>query len=146
MEPPAPNSIPSAADINVFNTLDEKHAVKNFLGKNLAQAEAMFRENFLHYQEDLFWMGPKAFCFYVLAAMNYLRSEQSSGDADAANTFRGCVEFQAEQHSGGIAPALPAIRECLRAMLDEIDRYDCDPDIYGDMAKKYQKLLAKLEG
>ena len=33
---------PSAEEINVFDTLDERHAVEVFLGKDLEQAECFF--------------------------------------------------------------------------------------------------------
>ena len=52
--------LPTAEEINVFDSLDERCAVKNFLGKNQEQAHSLFRENFLRYQEDLMWMGPIA--------------------------------------------------------------------------------------
>src|SRR6185437_15714897 len=57
--------LPTAEEINVFDSLDELDAVEHFLGKDLEQAQSLFRENFLRYQEDLMFMGPKAFQFYV---------------------------------------------------------------------------------
>jgi len=55
--------LPTAEEINVFDSLDERCAVKNFLGKDLEQARSLYRENFLKRQEDLMWMGPIAFRF-----------------------------------------------------------------------------------
>jgi hypothetical protein len=52
-------ALPTREEINVYNSLDEQWAVKMFLGKDLKEAEAMFREGFLSYQEDLMWMGPR---------------------------------------------------------------------------------------
>jgi len=41
------------------------------------------------------WMGPKAFGFYVTAAINYLRGVRiSDGDSDAASSFCGLIEFR----------------------------------------------------
>ena len=76
-------SLPTLADINVHDSLDERSAVEHFFGQDLLQAEVLFRENFLYYQEDLMWMGPRAFCFYVDAAIAYLLSPAASGDSDA---------------------------------------------------------------
>ena len=50
-------TLPTAADINVHDSLDEQHACQVFLGKSIDQAEALFRENGLFYQEDLMGMG-----------------------------------------------------------------------------------------
>ncbi len=79
--------VPSEADINVYDSLDERWAVGNFLGKTLQQAEELFRESAVTYQEDLQHMGPVAFRFYVPAFVSYLRSAVSSGDSYAVNGF-----------------------------------------------------------
>jgi len=137
--------LPTAEEINVFDSLDERHAVEVFLGKDLEQAEALFRENFLYYQEDLMFMGPKAFAFYVPAAIRYLLSAASSGDSDAANTFCGLVEFRLDHEPDAIAPVGPLIREGLLGMLGDFGRYGCDEAIYGDLAERYSALLSRLK-
>ncbi len=65
--------LPTAAEINVYDSLDERYACKNFLGKNLGEAEELFRENALHYSEDLEWMGPVAFRYYIRAYIDTSR-------------------------------------------------------------------------
>ncbi|MFM7315484.1 MAG: hypothetical protein ACKO5E_00925, partial [bacterium] len=81
------NRKPTEQEINVYDSLDERCAVKNFVGKSQQEAELMFRENFLTYQEDLMWMGPVAFAYYLVPAMNYLKSIHSNGDSDAVSCF-----------------------------------------------------------
>ena len=44
-------SLPTEADINIHDSLDERSAVEHFLGKDLNQAEALFHENFICYQK-----------------------------------------------------------------------------------------------
>jgi len=73
-------SIPSKKDINVYDSPDEKSAVENFFGKDLIEAESLFKENFLKYQEDLMWMGCKGFEYYIIAAINYLKSSKLEND------------------------------------------------------------------
>jgi hypothetical protein len=70
-------NLPTAKDISpAYGTdhedLDAKHARKNFYGKTLEEAELLFRQNALHYQEDLMSMGPAGFRFYVEAFTRYL--------------------------------------------------------------------------
>lgn len=137
--------LPTASEINVFDSLDEQHAAKHFLGKDLEQAEALFRENFLYYQEDLMFMGPKAFAFYVRAAIRYLLSAESDYDADAANTFCGLIEFRLDTEPAEIAPVGPLIREGILGMLENFERYTCDGAIYGDVAARYRALIPRLE-
>jgi hypothetical protein len=57
--------LPTAKEIDPYNSLDGQAAAEHFSGKNLAEAEALFRENSPHYQEDLRWMGPVAFRFFA---------------------------------------------------------------------------------
>lgn len=136
--------LPTAEEINVFDSLDERCAVKNFLGKDMEQARSLLRENFLHYQEDLMWMGPIAFRFYVPAAIHYLLSAEADNDADAANSFCGLIEFRLDHDAAEIAPAGPIIREGILGILKDFDRYGCVGEIYGDVAERYQALLSRL--
>jgi hypothetical protein len=136
--------LPSADEINVYNSLDERTAVKNFLGKDLEQARQLFRENFLCYQEDLMFMGPRAFCFYVPAAIEYLRSTESDGYPDGVNSFCAILEARLDQDDAEIAAAKTVIREGIVAILENLDRYGCVIEIYGDVASRYRTLLARL--
>ena len=136
--------LPTFDEISVYGSLDEQCAVDHFLGKDLAEAEALFRDNFIYYQEDLMWMGPSAFCFYVDAAINYLLALESEGDSDAASSFCGVVEFQNAHYAASISPAYARLRSAIDRILRDFDRYDCDPNIYGDVPKRYRELRAKL--
>lgn len=137
--------LPTAKEINVFDSLDERHAVEVFLGKDLEQAWSLFRENFLYYQEDLMWMGPKAFVFYVPAAIRYLLSAEADGDSDAANMFCGLVDFRLDCDATAIAAAGPIIRQGILGMLENFERYGCDGAIPGDVAARYRALLSRLD-
>jgi hypothetical protein len=139
------NNLPSRKDIVIHGDLDEEHAAKNFLGKDLEQAEAMFKDKFFYYAEDLMWMGPKAFCFYVDAAINYLLSKDANEDSDAVNSFLSAVSFQQEHHAEEIQPAYPRLKAAIETVLSDFDRYDCTPSIYGDLAGQYRELLNKLK-
>lgn len=136
--------IPTESQINVFDSLDERWAVKNFSGKSLDEAEALFRENFLHYQEALMWMGPVAFAFYAKAAMQYLLSAQSTGDSDAASSFGVLIQFRLDHEPESLTPIRIELCEFIRNLLPEICRFGCDPTIYGDVAGKYKLILEKL--
>jgi hypothetical protein len=136
--------LPQENEINVFDSLDERCAVKNFLGKDLKQAEALFREGFVGLWGDLMWMGPKAFCFYVSAAIDYLRSPESVGDFYAVTSFCGLIEFRLEYDSAEIEAARAVIRDGILAILQNFDRYGDGCEIDGNLATRYRKLLTKL--
>ena len=91
------------------------------------------------------FMGPKAFAFYVAAAIRYLLSAESDGHSDAANTFCGLVEFRLDHEPDAIARVAPLIREGILGMLVDFDRYGCDEAIYGDLVARYRSLLSRLD-
>ena len=88
-----PMSLPTAKEINPYDDLDGQYAEKHFLGKTLDEAEALFRESSITYQEDLMFMGPVAFRFYVQAAINYVESESARGDSDMISCLQGYWKF-----------------------------------------------------
>ena len=134
--------IPTREDINVYDSLDERAACEHFLGKNVDEAEALFRENFLKYQEDLMWMGPRAFNFYVQAAIRYLRSEVAIG-ADVA-MFLTDVEFRLDPEPRDLAPAARELFEFCQYVIDQWPRFQEDAEPYGDVLARYIKLRRAL--
>lgn len=143
--------IPTTSDINVYDSLDEQSAVKRFYGRSLEEAEQLFCDNFLSCQEDLFAMGPRAFNFYVLAAVRYLLSPDSNGDSDAISSFCSGLHLRAENvacplevdvHTGRDTPA--EVRSAIAAILGDFERFDVDESIYGDVRSRYKTLLKRL--
>lgn len=124
--------------------LDERNAVEMFLGKTADEAEAMFRQNFVVYQEDLSNMRVPAFRFYVLPAMKYLVSEFADGDSDAASTFCFVLEDRFRRDPEALAPIAEMVVGVIRQILEKFDRFDCSPDIYGDVPARYRNIVARL--
>lgn len=137
-------SLPTREEINVYNSLDEQSAEKHFLGKDLKQAKALFFDNFIYFQEDLLWMGPKAFCYYVDAAIAYLLSPDADEDSDAVSCFCGLIEFRMEHDLAEIQPALKKIHIAIEAILADFARYDDGLAIYDDLASRYRNLLQRI--
>jgi hypothetical protein len=67
--------IPSLIEISPTNllNLDEKAAYEHFFGKSLAEARHLF-DQARFYVDDLGWMGPVAFDYYVCAYIEHLNS------------------------------------------------------------------------
>jgi hypothetical protein len=138
------DQLPTTDEINVHDSLDERAAVEHFLGKSSSQAVEMFYDDFLTYQEDLMWMGPRGFCFYVRAAVEYLLSDDSLDDSDAVSSFCSLIEFKLKYDSDETASARPIIRNAIDFILGDFSRYGCNPGIYGDVAARYRHLLDQL--
>lgn len=68
-------TLPTASEINVYDTLDERAACKNYLGKSLVEVRQMLASGIGNYWEDLAWMGPKAFQYYLPTVIAYVQSK-----------------------------------------------------------------------
>jgi hypothetical protein len=143
--PKKPSPIPSRGDINVFDSLDEREACKHFLGKNLDEAEGLLRENFLYYQEDLMWMGPRAFTYYVHAAINYIHSDSASANSDTVNCLAGLFEFWFEHYRQELLLVAEPLAEVCRYILDHWIKFAVDPRIYGDLRARFVVLAQAFE-
>ncbi len=133
-------AIPSRADIDVHGSPDEAFAVRNFLGKSLDEAEALFRENSIYYQEDLLSMGPVAFRFYVRAAIRYVRSAHADGDSDIINCLAGILSFRQEHYPADLVPCAGLLGVFCDDVLKQFDRFHADPEIYPGLRERYQHL------
>ena len=81
-------------------------AAAHFLGKSIEEAELLFREDSARYQEDLMWMGPRAYEYYVEAARRYAASAHAADDAEFVDALAEIVRFrQWEQRQPPPPPA-----------------------------------------
>jgi hypothetical protein len=134
--------LPTEDEINVHNSLDEITASRHFLNKTLDQAEELFRENSAYYQEDLMWMGPRAFSFYLQAAINYLKSEFAVGDDHLVSCLYDTILFRSDQE--GFEVALDNVKDMIGYIMENFQKFNVDTHIYGDLLSKYTALNSQL--
>lgn len=136
--------LPSRDEINVNNDdLDGRVACDHFLGKTLEQAEALFHENSVYYQEDLMWMGPTAFCFYLPAFLNYLRSD-SADDADLSCLVM-ILQYRLECDIHDLIPVASQVVSICRYILDNDSRYVVNQQLYGDLYAQVESLEREFQ-
>ena len=133
-------TLPTRQEINVHDSLDERSACEHFLGKSLEQAEALFRENSLCYQEDLMFMGASAFRFYVHAAISYIQNEASTGDSAIISCFASLLEHRLEYEAEELRPVAKRLAAACGYIIEHHDRFDLTPDVYGDIRPRYRAL------
>ena len=140
--------LPTSQEINPHpGCLDGQYAVKMFLGKDLHEAEAMFAENGISRQEDLFYMGPRAFAFYFPAALNYLKSNKSENDSDFASSMTGMLEWRllGEYNDfDDLKPVTAEMLEFVSFIIEHYEKYDVTQEIYGDLRPRLKTLAKKL--
>lgn len=120
--------IPTASGIcpNAYN-LDGLLAVQHFLGKNLEQAENMFAEDrgYGKYWEDLSFMGPIAFRYYVVSAARYLMSERAAGDFGAAMSFSSCIIDRIQFEPDDVLRISTKLRQVISHLKSTLGKLEC---------------------
>jgi hypothetical protein len=140
--------LPSRQDINVYDSLDERCACEHFLGKSLDEAEALFRENWLYYQEDLLFMGIGAFRFYVQAAIRYIQSEAATGDSSEVSCFAMILESRLEHESAELVPIADRLASICGYILEQRERFDFTSetlDAHPGRVQTFQQTLLELQ-
>jgi hypothetical protein len=139
--------LPTCEEINVYDSLDERSACKHFLGRTIEEAEALFRENSLCHQEDLMWMGPVAFRYYVQAAINYIQSPAATGDDCMIDCFAMLLEFRLEHERQELLPIAQFLVNACRYIITNYRRFnEADAEIYVhlDFRPRYEALIQNL--
>jgi len=138
--------IPTQADFQLLPRRkydpDHCHTWEHFGGRTLDEAYVVFRENPLRYPEDLMWMVPKPFCFYLPVALRYLQSAEASGDSDIISCLASDIEFH---FSCGhdIQAAFPCIQAICDYVLSHYSEYDVIEEIYGNLRPRCEGLRKK---
>lgn len=126
--------IPKEQEINPFpEDLDGQAAVRNFLGKSVDDAELMFREQSDFYGEDLMFMGPVAFRYYIPAACRYVRSQLPDRFplmfCDFACTVQSRLEFEPDE----LKPVATELAEVCADILSRCTRFDEFDEFWREM-------------
>ena len=134
--------LPTEKEINVYNSLDEICAAEHFLNKTIEEAELLFRKNSIYYQEDLMWMGIKAFDYYMQSAIKYIKSDYSIEDSDFISCMHSTIEFRKDYNDIAIAKNISIT--FIDNVIDNYNKFEVDEKIYGNLLEKYKALKLKL--
>ena len=99
-------------------TLDAQYVIEHFLGKTREKVQREFRGNARPYAEDFAYMGPEGLRYYLPAALDYLREEQSDGDPDFCSGLL-CSLYMQARHA-----RLPQdVLACMKEIADYCDSH-----------------------
>jgi hypothetical protein len=130
---------------NDYGDLDVAGARRNFFGINLEQAEQLFRNNALCYQEDIVFMPFTCFRYYIEAYVSYLLSDASKGDSDGASCFFGLIECRKEDIILLSTETKCRIRRVLDRLATGQEYFDAPIDIYKSFPKRAEKALNQIK-
>jgi len=124
--------------------LDIPYAYAHFAGKSNDEAQRLFEENALCYQEDLMFMPLACFRYYLNAYIQYLLSDASQGDSDGASCFFSLVDVRHQDIMTCDEPTRARVVAVLDRLACSQGWFDASEEIYGNFperAKRARELL-----
>ncbi len=98
--------------------------MRNFLGKSVDEAEAMFHERMDFYGEDLTFMGIVAFRYYIPAACRYIRSQLPDAHPPMIGDFATVVGNRLDDESDELKLVAPELLQICHEILARFSRFD----------------------
>ncbi len=138
-------SLPTASDINPHDDLDGRCAQDHFLGKSVRDAVELFATNG-GAVEDLMWMGPRAFVFYVPSALLYLESDVAAGGDDwgVVDALPETIAFRLDHEATTICEAWPTIERLCTYVLAHSGRLCRASEDRAGLEAKYRALRDRI--
>jgi len=133
--------LPSASDFNIHNSLDEIRACEHFLGKTIAEAERLLAEAPHYYDEDFIHMGPKAFDFYMQAAINCVKV---ATDDDVIRAMRAAISTRFEIND--LTLGTERVLEMINYIVEHFDQFgpDAQDTFFLDLKAAYVQLGERI--
>jgi hypothetical protein len=141
--------LPTKEEINPFeNDLDGILACRNFFGKSLDDVEVMFNENWGLYREDLLYLGPVAFHYYLPAFLKFFRKNWNEKPS-YVDWFGVVLEQRLERDPAALVPVARELVEVCR-LIDEkwpgpeyCDHYREVQSKYGKLTGEFMRMIAE---
>jgi hypothetical protein len=114
-----------------------------FAGHTNDEMRQRFYENVLLATEDLRWMPPIPFRYYVVGFRDFVvaREFQPGDDgSDAASCFMSLVQQKLDEQRDYILPIMLELLTALRYITENQDSYGADVAIYGDFRERLQQI------
>lgn len=123
---------------------DEGCAFHHFYGKSLEAAEMRFLKDPYGAKEDFSYMPDICRRYYVVAFANYLLSEKSHDDSDAATCYVSLVDEFATLFSQCDPASKATLMEALSRVESELNWYGVDVESYGGVVVRIANCKANL--
>lgn len=119
--------LPRKEDINVYDTLDERSAVRSFLGKTREDILQRLPREYESLQEDLAFMGPVAFAYYAPAWEEFCRTLPSDNPEETEDIVRWTLCIISIR-SNGLEDETPESIAALHRMLSWCEAFYNSPE------------------
>lgn len=89
------DNIPGMSElVDVPEDMDAKYVIRHFYGKTIEEASELFFLHPYYYEEDLLWMGVKAYFYYIHSIKKHLQSDEGKYDDVFISNVLGTIEHR----------------------------------------------------
>ena len=138
-------NVPTEADWGNWGAdLDTEYAHENFAGKTREEVFPLFQSNVIERTDELRFMPPVPFRYYMLAFRDYVLSERvfavECEASDAASCFLGLILEKLESDPSVILPVMEELLPAAEEVAGRQEEYDAPVDIYGSFPRKVVRM------
>jgi len=144
-----PRRVPTEADWGDYESdADRDAAHAAFGGKTRAEAAKEFAFGAIERADELRFMPPVAFRYYVLAFRDHVMSpdfiddDPESWAPDAAAAFLDLIREKLEEEPDAVKPVLAELMPALEHVSAHQERYKADEESYGRFADTLARIKA----
>ena len=120
--------------------LDQSAAHAAFFGKTIEEVEQVFATNPIEGADNLRFMPPVPFQYYIHAFKNFLLSGASKGHADAASSYLRLLQDKLHSDPTAVVPVMPSLLPSVDAVAERQAFYEAPDSIYADFTKIRDEL------
>jgi hypothetical protein len=136
-------SVPTEKDWGDYQAdLDTKYAHDLFAGRTNQEMQVHFRRNPIERADELRWMPPVPFRYYVLGFRDFViaRDFDFLSASDAASCFLGLVLEKLEKQANDIIPVMRELLPALEYIAENQGQFEADKSIYGDFRERLKQI------
>lgn len=138
-------TLPTADEINVYDSLDEREACKNYLGKSLGEVRLMLDSGIGNYWEDLAWMGPKAFEFYLPTVIDVVHAAIDVCETSVYSDFLCLMQVRLVLDPGSLCELRDTLRGICQKIQSQIPGLDPEEVEIYDLPRRTGDVDFRLE-
>ena len=146
-------NLPSKEDFYYDGDCDERYAIANYYGKDIDFMLGECKSSIpLAIMDTFYFVGTKAFRYYVFAVFRYLQEAVESGNEEMLFESSSTLSFLVQMLNQHLDES-PQDMQCISAYVKEFsiwvienyDAFDVSEKVFGNMQEKWKELIKKVE-
>jgi hypothetical protein len=120
--------------------LDQSDAHRVFSGKTVQEVRHEFAMHPIERADNLRFMPPVPFQYYICAFKDFLLSSDSKGHGDAASSYLRLLEDKLTNDPAIVMAVMPSLLPSVDSIAERQAFYEADEDIYGSFSEIRDRL------